>query len=32
VIFEEAKPLYGYQRAAIAFRRSQIARCLEAKT
>jgi hypothetical protein len=33
VIFEDAKPLYGHQRAAIAFRRSQIAKCIsEPKT
>jgi hypothetical protein len=28
VIFEDAKPLYGHQRAVVAFRRSQIARCI----
>jgi hypothetical protein len=29
VIFEDAKPLYGHQRAVIAFRRSQLARCIQ---
>src|SRR5262245_48028681 len=29
VIFEDARPLYGHQRTAIAFRRSQIARCIQ---
>jgi hypothetical protein len=29
VIFEDAKPLYGHQRAVVAFRRSQIARCID---
>lgn len=28
VVFEEARPLYGHQRVAIAFRRSQIVRCV----